>query len=263
MAAAACDWCAGSVAALAASSPRLTSLDTVDGACAVATIRQADPDLIGTQELFQSQAADVIRALPRYRWFGRDRFGGHATEHMGIFYRTDRLTLIRHGDFWLSETPAQPGSMAWGANLPRMVNWGIFETRGAKPYRFLMLDTHFAHRDDVDEEARQRSAALIAARLPDLAHGLPIVLTGDLNATPDSAAHRRLTAVLSDAWQTAPVKQGPEATFHDFTGKPDRRIDYILTKGFRPLRAEVLTTHDGDRYPSDHFPVLAELHRAD
>lgn len=229
----------------------------------VKTVRAANTDIIGTQELFQSQGRDVVRALPKFRWFGRDRFGGHATEHMGIFYRTDHLRLVSQGDFWLSQTPAVPGSMAWGATLPRMVTWGIFATRGAKPYRFLMIDTHFANRDVEDEEARRRSADLIAARLPMLAKGLPIVLTGDFNATPDSEAHRRLAAVLTDVWATSPTKTGPEGTFHDFTGKPQAMIDYIMVRGFAPVSVAVLTDHAGDRYPSDHFPIVAVLRRKD
>lgn len=223
------------------------------------TVREAHPDVIGTQELFQTQGNDIVRALPDYRWFGRDRFGAHANEHMGIFYRTDRLRLLRQGDFWLSETPAKPGSLGWGATLPRMVNWGVFETIGKAPFRFLMVDTHFANRDDEDEEARRRSADLIAARLPLLAKGLPVVLTGDFNATPDSEAHRRLASVLTDVWQTASVKRGPAGTFHDFTGKPQQMIDFIMVRGFEAEDAEVLTTHDGSRYPSDHFPIVADL----
>ncbi len=229
----------------------------------VKTVRAANPDVLGTQELFQSQGRDIVRALPNFRWFGRDRFGGHATEHVGIFYRTDHLRLVSQGDFWLSTTPEKSGSMAWGATLPRMVTWGLFATRGSKPYRFLMIDTHFANRDGEDEEARRRSADLIAARLPALAKGLPIVLTGDFNATPDSAAHRRLAAVLTDVWATAPRKTGPEGTFHDFTGRPQAMIDYIMVRGFTPVSVAVRTDHAGDRYPSDHFPIVAVLRRKD
>lgn len=225
----------------------------------VRTVQDAQPDLIGTQELFASQAEDMVQALPSFTWFGRDRYGGHADEHMGIFYRSDRLRLLRHGDFWLSDRPTQKGSTSWGADLPRMVNWGVFETLGDKPYRFLMLDTHFAHRDRIDDEARRRSADLIVKRLPALARGLPVVLTSDLNAIPSSAAHASLTSVLTDVWQAAPTRTGPNGTFHDFTGRPGQLIDYVMTSGFRPIEAHVLTTHDGDRYPSDHFPILAVL----
>ncbi len=225
------------------------------------TVREANPDVIGTQELLKTQGDDIVRALPRYRWFGRDRDGGHKGEHMGVFYRTDRLRLVRSGDFWLSETPEVPGKISWGANLPRMVTWGVFETTGKTKRRFLMADTHFAHRGAEDEEARNRSAALIAERLPAIAPGLPIVLTGDLNTTPDSAAVRRLTAFLTDASRLARTADAPSGTFHDFTGMPEagKWIDYILVKGFRPAAAKALTTHEGARYPSDHFPIVADL----
>ncbi|WP_235528267.1 endonuclease/exonuclease/phosphatase family protein [Sphingomonas sp. Leaf231] len=224
------------------------------------TVREADADVIGTQELLRSQGEDLVTALPGYRWFGRDRLGGHDTEYMGIFYRADRLRLLRSGDFWLSETPEKPGSISWGANLPRMVTWGVFETmRDKKPLRFVMANTHFAHRGAEDEEARTSSAALIAKRLPTIARGLPIVLTGDLNTRPDSAAVRRLTAFMTDASAPARTKDAPSGTFHDFTGtaEPGKWIDYVMVKGFRPVSASVLTTHDGARYPSDHFPIVA------
>lgn len=224
----------------------------------VRTIAAANPDVIGTQELFASQAADIVRALPAYAWFGRDRRGGHADEHMGIFYRRDRLTLIRHGDYWLSDTPSVIGSMAWGVTLPRMVNWGVFETRGKIRRRFVLFDTHFAHRDE-DDDARARSAALLRDMIRPIAGDLPVIVTGDMNATPDSQAYKTLAAQLTDAWGSAPTRHGPERTFHDFTGTADRRIDYVFVNGFTSLRAEVRTDHNGIIYASDHFPVVASL----
>ncbi|GAA0656513.1 endonuclease/exonuclease/phosphatase family metal-dependent hydrolase [Sphingomonas insulae] len=220
------------------------------------TVAAADPDLIGTQELFKAQGDDIVRALPRYRWFGRDRRGGHGDEHMGIFYRPDRLTLLDHGDFWLSDTPDVPASISWGHPLPRMVNWGRFQTRDGR--RFVALDTHFPYRD-ADEPAREKAAALIVARLPAIAGGDPVVLLGDFNTTPTTRTHAILTAALADARDAVPRPVGPAETFHDFTGKPDRRIDWILTRGVTPLTVETVTRHDGARYPSDHFPVVAKL----
>jgi len=220
------------------------------------TVAAADPDAFGTQELFQRQGDDIVRALPHYRWFGRDRRGGHGDEHMGIFYRPDRLTLLDHGDFWLSDTPDVPGSITWGHPLPRMVNWGRFRTRDGR--RFVLLDTHLPYRAE-DEPAREKAARLIVARLPAIAQGDPVVLLGDFNTTPATRAHAVLTAALEDAREQAARPRGPAETFHDFTGQPDRRIDWILTRGFTPLTVETVTRHDGALYPSDHFPVVAKL----
>ena len=224
----------------------------------VELIRRAAPDVIGTQELLQRQGDDLTRALPGYRWFGRDRMGGHANEYMGILYRPDRLTLVGHGDFWLSETPDVVGSQSWGTDLPRMANWAVFETKEAMPHRFLFLDTHLAHRDE-DAEARDKAAALIVSRLPALAKDLPVVVAGDMNARPDTAAYRRFASALTDAWPAAARREGPEMTFHDFTGTPDRRIDYLFLRGFRAKTIATDTYHQGKTYPSDHFPIEATL----
>lgn len=222
----------------------------------IATIRAAAPDLIGTQELFQRQGDDIVKALPQYGWFGTDRYGGHQDEHMGIFYRRDRLKIVEQGQFWLSETPEKSGSMSWGIDLPRLVNWAVFETRDGRRFRF--YDTHFPHRDE-DEGAREQAAMLLAGRIAEGPKDLPVILTGDFNTVDSSAAHRVLTASLADAWLSRPDRQGPAFTFHDFTGKGDRRIDWILTRGFKVEHIATVDAHRGAVYPSDHYPVVARV----
>lgn len=221
-----------------------------------ATIARETPDLIGTQELWKIQGDHIVARLPRYGWFGAGRRGGDADEHMGIFYRRDRLRLVDLGDFWLSDTPSVPGSISWGNLYPRMVTWGLFETRGKR--RFLLLNTHFAYRDE-DGPAREKMAAAVSAHLGKRAADLPVIVTGDFNTGPDSRPHAILTQRMADAWAAAPKRSGPEGTFHGFTGKPGERIDWILVRGFAPLSARTVTTHRGKLYPSDHFPVVARL----
>jgi endonuclease/exonuclease/phosphatase family metal-dependent hydrolase len=219
------------------------------------TIRKAAPDLIGTQELKAEQGDFIVANLPRYAWFGRDRRGGRSDEHMGVFYRRDRLTLLASGDFQLSDTPDVPGSISWGHPYPRMVTWGRFRTRGGAT--LVLLNTHLPYRAE-DEAAREKGARLILAKLPAIAGSDPVVLTGDFNTTPDSASYRLLTASLPDAY-TQVRATGPEKTFHAFTGTPDRRIDWILVRDARVLRLATLADHRGTLYPSDHFPVVADL----
>jgi endonuclease/exonuclease/phosphatase family metal-dependent hydrolase len=220
----------------------------------VDTIRSNRPDLIGTQELFHMQGEYIVEKLPGYAWFGVSRRGNQQDEHMGIFYRKDRLKLIRSGNFWLSETPEKPGSMAWNMSLPRMVTWGEFEdtTNGR---RFSHYNTHFAHRRE-DVDARNRSAKLIVDRLP---AGATVILTGDFNADAGSEAYNVLTGALTDARTAADTHDGPTGTFHGFSGKPGAaRIDWILFRGaLRPVAVQTLTGNADGRYPSDHFPVLA------
>lgn len=222
----------------------------------IETIRRADPDIIGTQELWKIQGDHLIARLPRYSWFGIDRRGGHGDEHMGVFYRRDRLKLIEMGNFWLSDTPEVPGSISWGHPLPRMVTWGLFETIPAGR-RFWFYNTHFPYRGE-DEGARTKAAELIAARIAGLPGDAPVVLTGDFNTVPDSDAHRALSAGLADAWDAAAARAGPAETFHAFKGKADRRIDWVLARGLTAAKAETVTFGQKGRYPSDHFPVVVD-----
>lgn len=223
----------------------------------VETIRSRRPDVVGTQELFYEQAQYIVERLPEYAWFGLSRRGNREDEHMGVFYRKDRLRVIESGDFWLSITPEKPGSISWNMSLPRMVTWAVFELT-ATGRRFRYFNTHFAHRRE-DETARQKSAQLIACRLELLEAGEPVVLTGDFNAPAGGPVYETLRRLLRDAWTEAGERRGPEDTFHGFTGKPrPGRIDWILFRApWKAVVAETITDSRGAVFPSDHFPVMA------
>ena len=224
---------------------------------AVRMLREQQPDVIGLQELVRAQADYLARELPQYAWFGRGREADGGGEHMGVFYRKDRLKVIESGDFWLSDTPDVAGSITWGHPHPRMVTWALFEQR-SDGRRFYLFNTHLPYRDE-DEAARLKGAQAIARHLATLPDDVPVVLTGDFNTTPDSDAHAVLAGTLQDAWTTAPRVEGIDATFHGFTGKADRRIDWIFVRGAQLESITSVTTRWNNRYPSDHFPLVATL----
>lgn len=223
----------------------------------VEMLRAQDPDIIGTQELFKRQGDELVARLPEYTWFGEGRKGSADDEHMGVFYRKDRLKVRDSGNFWLSDTPDVPGSRTWGNLFPRLVTWARFE-RIADGTTFTFYNTHLPYRD-VDEDARIRGAELILARLKQLPRNEIVILVGDFNAPPESRVYSTLTGTFTDAWTASAKRSGPEGTFHRFTGKPERRIDWILFRGLKPLRAETVTANKEQRYPSDHFPVVVEF----
>jgi endonuclease/exonuclease/phosphatase family metal-dependent hydrolase len=220
-------------------------------------VAHENPDLIGTQELYKRQGDELVARLPQYAWFGQGRRGGDGDEHMGVFYRKDRLRVLATGDFWLSDTPETVGSISWGNLYPRMVTWARFQ-RIADGATFVLYNTHLPYRDE-DEPARERGAALVLTRLRQLSSAEPIILTGDFNTAPDGRTHALLTTVLTDAWTAAPRRLGPPATFHNFTGKADQRIDWILFRGLQVKMAKTVTAHRRGRYPSDHFPVVVDF----
>src|SRR5574340_323123 len=226
----------------------------------VRTIQQKSPDVFGTQELFYIQGQYIAEKLPEYEWFGNSRRGNREDEHMGVFYRRSKLRVIESGNFWLSDTPEAAGSMGWGANLPRMATWALFELKDSGK-RFYFYNTHFHHTADAGV-ARANSAKLIAARIAALPKDAPLILTGDFNsAAHEAEAYKILAAPLRDSRVTAQKKIGPEGTNSGFAGNTKgRRIDWIMYRGpFTALESETITYNEQGRYPSDHFPVLAVL----
>ncbi len=218
----------------------------------IRSIAEVKPDIIGTQELFELQGKYIVEKLPEYEWFGISRRGNHEDEHMGVFYRKDKLKVRESGNFWLSPTPQTPGSSAWGMSLPRMATWGLFEMRkGGK--KFYLINTHFPHRRE-DEAARLECAKVLAAFIGKLPKNASVILTGDFNTDASGPAFELLSKQLKEA---KPAEAG--GTFHGFKGMPGAaRIDWILYRGKLDFKGGgIVKSNENGRNPSDNFPVSA------
>jgi endonuclease/exonuclease/phosphatase family metal-dependent hydrolase len=223
-------------------------------------IRSHGFEIVGLQEPFIWQIRDILAAGGyAYVGVGRDD-GKEAGEHAPILYRTDRFRLVEGGTFWLSETPDRV-SYGWDATkYHRICTWARLEER-ATGRQFQVWNVHFDHEA---AEARRQSARLVLARIQDVeAKGIPVILMGDFNATPDSEPYRIVASALRDTRVlSAQAASGPAGTFNGFNfgTEATERIDHILVgRGIRVLRHETLTdSHDG-HYPSDHFPVVTDL----
>ena len=232
-----------------------------------ALIRFHAPDAIGVQEALAHMLTDLDTRIPEFARVGVGRTDGRMRgEFSAILYRRDRLELLDSGTFWLSPTPDVAGSKGWDTAIERVATWARFRDRRTG-CRHLHLNTHFDH---IGEQARQESARLIRRRLARLTDGLPVVVTGDLNADPASAPYRILTRdtiggaipALSDALTVSrDGHYGPTSTWTAFRAiEPGRRIDYVLVSPrVRVLKHAILPDSWDARFPSDHLPVLAVI----
>lgn len=59
--------------------------------------------MFAIQEGRTSQLKDMM-ILNEYSYIGRDRDGDNKGEHCAIYYKKDRFKVLKHGDFWYSET---------------------------------------------------------------------------------------------------------------------------------------------------------------
>lgn len=234
-------------------------------------IRFHGANLVGLQEALANQLEDLERMLPGFVAFGVGRDDGRRKgEFSAILYDKSRFRLLDGATFWLSQTPDAPGSKGWDASYPRVVTWAKFKD-SATGKSFFHFNTHFDHRG---ERARVESARLLLQSIKRIAGTTtPVVVTGDFNFDETAEGYKILTAkptaqdaytrTLSDArYLSLNGHHGPTATFNDF--KPPTptspKIDYVFTVGgFKVQQHGVLAdTWDG-RFPSDHFPVLAEV----
>ncbi len=229
------------------------------------TIARAAPDVAGLQEALDEQIRYLVAALPDYRWLGADRGlngGTGLSEYVPIFYRRDTLIPIESGTFWLSPPGADgPTGTGWRRNVSRIVTWARFHHRPTGR-RLHVFNTHLTLRRGPRQVA---SAATIASRVAALPPSSPVIVTGDFNAVAElSETWREATAQgLRDAWLAAGERLGPARTSSDFRppGQAhEGRIDWVLVGGPIDVRSvETVIDHEGNRYPSDHYPVVAHL----
>jgi endonuclease/exonuclease/phosphatase family metal-dependent hydrolase len=238
---------------------------------AAATIAFHGVDIAGLQEVLVSQLQDLHKLLPDYAWVGVGRDDGkEAGEYNPIFFLHERFRLLASSTFWLSEHPDRPGLKGWDAACARIVTWA--RLRDEWTGRTLVaFNTHFDHKG---ETARRESAALVLRRLPLIAGGLPVVLTGDFNCTRKEPAYRTLVSAgdaggprfLRDARDASVVPPyGPSFSFNGFRAdaQADLPIDHIFVgPGLAVLRAGILPGTWEGRFVSDHNPVLAEIRLA-
>lgn len=229
-------------------------------------IREADPDLLGVQEAYQNQVAEIDAALASHDVYtvGRDD-GREAGEHCAIYYRRERFEPVDEGTFWLSNDPEKPSTYP-GAACPRIASWVVLRDR-QNDRELLVLNTHWDH---VSSEARRHSAEMIRERLAELRGKRPAIVMGDLNVGEEQPPIQKLLGSdedrLVDSYRTIYPEQAPnERSFHGFRGgEQGHRIDYLLTTtGFRATDAAIVRTDFNGVYPSDHYPVTAVLEWAE
>ncbi|MDQ4106964.1 MAG: endonuclease/exonuclease/phosphatase family protein [Actinomycetota bacterium] len=182
--------------------------------------------------------------------------------------------MVDSGGFWLSETP-EKYSRSWQTAVIRCANWACFRCL-ENDATFMHLNTHLDH---VSAAARIEGSRLMLSKMEELTASRgerPAVVTGDFNCRPGSPPYRIFAEEgFRDTFLAAGNNDAEDAyTFHAFKGtlfrstdtdKPTGRIDWIMVRdgprGVEVRSHEIL--RDGDeeagRYPSDHYPILAEL----
>jgi len=223
---------------------------------AAEAIRKVDADLVGLQEAYRFQLEDLEPLLDDYQWFGVGREDGFQQgEHSAWLVRKHRVTVAAWGTFWFSERPDEPGSMSWGTACTRSCTWArVALLSDGRP--ILVYNLHWDHES---EEARRRSAKVLAARIP---VGEPCIVVGDFNAGPDSPEVAALTDPnVHPSLEDAAPDVCRAGSWHNFTGSGIApRIDHILaSRHFKSVASGAFQEPIDGLWPSDHFPIWSHF----
>ena len=175
--------------------------------------------------------------------------------------------MLEHGAYWLSPTPDVPMSTGFAdPQLPRLVVWARLRDAAAGNRELYFATTHF----DNNSPSQEKSAPLFQERSAPFVANQPVIVVGDFNSRPDSAAYRILTTDSSRGFvfQNAfDLTDGHIVTNQDPPPAYDvnDRIDHIFLAGrgvtwsVRDWAADLTVYGAKRRYPSDHFPVVAQV----
>jgi endonuclease/exonuclease/phosphatase family metal-dependent hydrolase len=239
-----------------------------------ATLARVEPDVCGLQEVWADRDGNLAAELAdrlgmQWCWSAAHR-ARHGDEELSIGNAVlSRWPIAGHAEARLPTPDAAEGRLAVHARI---------EAPGGTLPMFTTHLTYAAGGSSIRLPQVRRLAEFVAERSAGCAY--PPVVTGDLNAEPDSDELRLLGGLLTapaapgvvlvDAWRYAdPADPGftwdHRNGYQADTKLPDSRIDYILVglsgrPSGRVLGSRLAGTAPVDgTWPSDHFAVVTEL----
>ncbi|MBQ9551856.1 MAG: endonuclease/exonuclease/phosphatase family protein [Clostridia bacterium] len=228
----------------------------------VRQILEVMPDSVGIQEATAQWMNNLIPELSLlYGWVGIDRDKGGdprvGGESCPVFYLKAKFKLLDSGNFWISDTPAEP-SFGPGAACRRICTWAKLKNRSTGEI-YVHVNSHFDH---ISEEARVQGGQIVSRFIEEHFSDVPVVFPADMNTDQRSETYATMTQSLIDARLTA-VDCVTYGTFHggqDPNLRADRYLDYVLCSAdFDAAAYRTVTKGVDGRFSSDHFPIYADL----
>lgn len=207
-------------------------------------IKRHNPDLVSLQEVDKNtrrneRLGDIAKQLGELA--GMEHYFVKAMDHDGGEYGDavlSKLPIKERKGYNLGVTPELGGE-------PRSVARVTVEKEDKE---FYFIATHFDHLGNEANRLKQARDLVNILKTYDK----PVIVAGDLNATPESETMRILQEHLVLGCLNNTCSQ---YTFS--TSNPNRVIDYIL---YAPVEAMTVRAYFVDTHAykeSDHFPVIA------
>lgn len=230
----------------------------------IEVVRNLNPDLIGTQELYLSQLNSILETLgDTYEFIAKPEEDG---ELNGIFYRKDRFELIKQEMFALTSK----------SDILTMAQLKDLQT--GEVFAYFNMHMSFSKIDK-----REQQALMVQAILDEKNQEMPVLFSGDLNTFPNLPGNTKFPfydgdyvlkllcqGLMQDARTMALLGHlGPLSTFTNDpddvfpfqgTGTPGVFLDHILVSPeVTVLIHAVEPATVGDKFPSDHMPIAIDF----
>lgn len=221
-----------------------------------------DCDIVGFQEVTELMHKDIRQNIIDYLITGRRRCKRYFSERNSLLV-SKRHKVLNTKTFWLSNKPNQEGSRIWYAILPRICTMATVRLEDGREVR--VYNTHL---DFLLPKARmfQLKRLIEQIEINNKKEKRPYILMGDFNATPDSKLIKALRENQNTKTKFIAV-QDYDTTLYDvttmsmFVGKQKGlHIDYIfVSEEFEIENVEIVKYNKSNKYPSDHYPLVADL----
>lgn len=228
-----------------------------------ASIREQDPDVLGTQETTSRMHEECLSRLNEYSCFKGDFYTDHNERGNYIYWKTDKFTALEMGHRYMSETPTVRSKYE-NSREYRGFNYLFLESKETGA-RFLVLNLHADYRADDDTRALQLK--VVNAFLKDEKwKSVPTIVVGDFNSTTEQTSISSFMADNPRIGMTSEIAEikgdvGPTLVEWNFTKRIPYVFDYIfVTKDLVNTKYySAIDNFKNGKYPSDHLPVVAEV----
>ncbi len=225
-------------------------------------IERYNCDIIGIQEVTNKMCEDLFKNLPNHHIVGTTRTKKLFAEGNNIVV-PNKHKIISHNTFWLSKSPEKEGSTIWYSLFPRICTTAI-----VKIYHDVPVRIYNTHLDCLLPKARDYGLKIICEHIQSYyeKEKLPVILMGDFNAKPNSNLIQNLINGAYSSKKFVAVQDHnktlyQQTTMSMFRGKKTGiHIDYIfVSEDFNIINTEIGDYHKGNKYPSDHYPIIADI----
>lgn len=218
-------------------------------------------DVVGAQEVNNNMYEDITKKIVDYNIIGNARSKRYFAERNNVFVKKD-YNIINEATFWLSKKPEEEGSSLWYSMFPRICTTAIVDIDGSK------VRVYNTHLDCLLPSSRVFGLKKITEFIEKnhIEEELPIILMGDFNASPHSKLIRDFNLGTFNKKKLVAVQEVNKALYEEDTFRHKRgkksniHIDYIyVSEEFEIKHAEIIKYSKNGVFPSDHYPLVADL----